>query len=172
MVNDIDKLAKAEQQKIAEEKSNLATKKSPPYITVGNGLATKQFPADVSVDAFEVFNQLSKAQRGLFIKFKNILVQQNFDNWINKEAVDNPNIVYLSGIEDHDTIRAEMSKNRNGTELEEKAVLKKIRNNVYMLNPYIFIPASSFGKIASEWHALPSKRKKPTQTAKQQEDQL
>lgn len=176
MDENLKKIIENARQKVAEEKSNDEASnptqvkklysKSPPYITVGNGLATKQYPADLSIDAFEVFNDLSRAQRGLFIKFKNILVKQNFDNWIAKNTVANPNIVYLSGTEDHDNIRAEMSKNRNGTNLEKKGVLKKIKNNVYMLNPFIFIPANNFGSIAKAWDELPSKKSKLLDEAK------
>ena len=179
MVDNIDEIIKALQRKVADknhlEESQQQEKrtptKTPPYITVGSGLATKQFPADVSIDAFEVFNELSKAQRVLFIEFKNILIQQNFDNWIKKYTVENPNIVFLS-VKDHDNIRTELSKNRNGTTLVKKGVLKKIKNNVYMLNPYIFIPASNFGKIAAEWNELPSKRGKTSQPEELKEDQL
>lgn len=131
--------------------------KMPPYITVGNGVATKEFPADVAMDAFKVFSNLSKTQQELFIEIKDIYVTQNMTNWQSKRQVENPNLVYLDknkDNEDHQNIKKKMSENRNGSTLQELGVLKKVRNSVYMLNPYIFIPPYDFKKVAESWKEL------------------
>lgn len=131
----------------------------PPYIVVGNGVVTKEFSADMVMDAFEVFSELSKAQQRLFIWLKDILVNQNMDNFVNRRTVDNPNLVRLDrgkGNEDHLRIRTMMGDNRNGSKLEEKRVLKKVERGVYMLNPYIFIPPDDFAEVARQWEELTS----------------
>ncbi len=130
---------------------------TPPYIIVGNGVSTKEFSADVVIDAFEVFSELSKTQQRLFIWLKDILVNQYMDNYYAKRTVENPNLVRLDRSkenEHHQRIRTMMGQNRNGSELVEKGVLKKVRNGVYMLNPYIFIPANEFQSIAEIWEDL------------------
>jgi hypothetical protein len=134
-----------------------ARDKKPPYIVVGNGFATKAFPEKVSKDAFKVFSELSKAQQGLFIDFKEILVHQQMDNHYKKQEAENPNFIRIESDKDnhlHQSIKKRMAENKNGTQLEEKEVLKKIKNGRYMLNPYIFIPASNFKEVAKIWEAL------------------
>lgn len=131
--------------------------KTPPYITVGNGVATKDFPEDVTMDAFKVFSKLSQAQQRLFIELKDIYVQQNMTNWQAKRTVDNPNLVVLDKNkenEHHQTIRTRMSQNRNGTKLEQTGILKKVKNGIYMLNPYVFIPPYNFDKAVKEWKEI------------------
>lgn len=131
--------------------------KNPPYITVGNGVATKEFPAEVAMDAFKVFSKLSKAQQELFIAIKDIYVTQNMTNWQGKHKAENPNLVYLDKTkenEGHQYIKDKMGRNRNGSTLQELGVLKKVKNGVYMLNPYIFIPPYDFKKVAELWKEL------------------
>jgi hypothetical protein len=133
--------------------------KKPPFIVVGNGFATKKFPENVSQDAFKIFNDLSKAQRELFIDFKDLLVQQQMESHYGRKEVENPNLIRVENDKDndlHNSIRDRMSKNRNGAMLEEKGVLKKIKNGRYMLNPYIFIPANNFEEVAQIWDDLKS----------------
>jgi hypothetical protein len=128
--------------------------KSPPYITVGNGLASKNFPSDLVIDAFQVFSQLSKAQQQLFLDFKDILILQQIDNYYAKRAVKNPNLICLEKGDKNDlhkSIRSRMSQNRNGQMLQKNGVLKKIKNGVYMLNPYLFIPFKNFEEVARLW---------------------
>lgn len=128
--------------------------KKPPYITVGNGISTKDFPAEVAMDAFKVFGKLSKTQQELFIDMKDIYVTQNMTNWQNKFKAENPNLVYLNKSkenEEHQNIKKRMGQNRNGSKLQELGVLIKVKNSVYMLNPYIFIPPYDFKKVSELW---------------------
>jgi hypothetical protein len=134
--------------------------KTPPYITVGNGLSTKIFPEEVVVDAFEIFSELSKTQQCLFIDLKNILVAQNMKNYYDKRKVENPNIIILQrskGNLVHKNIRVKMSQNRNRKVLEKKGVLKQVKPGSYMLNPYVFIPYKDFSEVVKIWEELPFK---------------
>jgi hypothetical protein len=131
--------------------------KKPSYIIVGNGVATKAFPAAVTMDAFRVFSSLTKEQQGLFIDLKDIYVQQNLDNYQKQRTVENPNKIVLDKNKDnelHQSIKARMGNRRNCTTLEEKGVLKKIKTGIYMLNPYLFIPSDDFKQIAEIWADL------------------
>lgn len=133
---------------------------SPPYITVGNGVATKKFPSEVVMDAFEVFGNLTKTRQSLFKDFKDLWVRQAMDNHNNKRKVDNPNLIQLDCHKDnelHQSIKTRMMQNRNGSELERSGVLKKIKKRQYMLNPYIFIPPGDFKEVAEIWEELPTK---------------
>lgn len=129
----------------------------PPYITVGNGISTKLFPASVVMDAFRVFSELSSAQQWLFIELKDIFVTQNISAWQKNRSMENPNLIQLDKNklnEEHAAIKAVMGRNRNGATLEAKGVLKKVANGRYMLNPYIFIPSDDFEKVAQIWSDL------------------
>jgi hypothetical protein len=151
----IIKLKPGEQIKATYEKKKKGS--SPPYIVVGNGMATKEFPTDAVIDAFEVFSELPKAQQRLFIWLKDILVYQNMDNHYAKRRVENPNLIKLDKNkenEEHQRIRKLMSENRNGSELGAKGVIKKMKIGVYMLNPYIFIPPYDFQAVAELWKGL------------------
>lgn len=131
--------------------------KTPPYITVGNGLSTKKFSEDVVMGAFEVFIELSKTQQGLFVDLKNILVAQNMDNYYSKRKVVNSNLIILQKSKSnlvHKSIRTKMGQNRNRKELEKKGVLKQIKPGSYMLNPYVFIPYGDFDEVARIWGEL------------------
>ena len=131
--------------------------KKPPYIAVGNGFETKEFPAGVSMDTFKVFSELSKAQQRLFVDFKDLLVDQRVSLGRRKQDVDKINVVTLYNDDElHQDIKKQLSKHQNGTKLEEKGVLKKIKNGRYMLNPYIFIPRHSFEEVAKLWDELNS----------------
>lgn len=132
----------------------------PPYVTLGSGLATKKFPEGTSVDALQVFSELSNEQQRLFIYFKDVLVEQMMDNYQAKRSVENPNKVPLSKNPDnelHQRIRSLIGKHKNGTTLEEKGVLKRLKIGVYMLNPYIFIPSGDFEKVAKIWEEISTK---------------
>jgi hypothetical protein len=134
-----------------------AKEKKPSYIVVGNGIATKAFPEKVSKDAFKVFSELSKAQQGLFIDFKEILVQQQMNSRYKKQETESPNFIRIVSDKDnylHQSIKKRMAVNKNGSTLEEKEVLQKIKNGHYMLNPYIFIPANNFKEAAKIWEEL------------------
>lgn len=133
----------------------------PPYVSLGSGLATRKFPEGVSIDALEVFSDLSKEQQRLFIYFKDVLVEQMMERYQSKRTVENPNKVPLSKNPDnelHQRIRSLISVRKNGTILEEKGVLKRIKVGVYMLNPYIFIPPLvDFDEVAKIWEELLAK---------------
>ena len=86
--------------------------KTPPYITVGNGLSTKVFQAVDVVDAFAVFGKLSKAQQQLFIMLKDILVLQNMEAHYRKNRHQNPNQIVLQKCkanDKHQLIKSNMS---------------------------------------------------------------
>ncbi|MCP3684807.1 MAG: hypothetical protein GY861_19235 [bacterium] len=128
--------------------------KSPPYITVGNGIATKAFPDSVAVDTIRVLNELTKEQRGLVADLKDILVEQWMSDHYSNRISKNPNLITLQrkgNNECHDNISKRMSEHRNCTELTEKGVLVKVKNRQYMLNPYMFIPSKDFKQIEELW---------------------
>jgi hypothetical protein len=134
--------------------------KTPPYIAVGNGLPTKKIPVEMVFDAFKVFSELSKAQQGLFVDLKDILVEENMKNYYNKRKVGNPNLIILDGSNSnlvHQSVRTKMSQNYNRKVLEKNGVLKQINPGRYMLNPYIFIPYNDFEEVAKIREELPSK---------------
>jgi len=148
-------------EKIVATYQKKKSSNTPPYITVGNGFSTKNFPVEVVVDAFKVFSELSKAQQGLFVDLKDILVDQNMNNHYKKRKVDNPNLIILERSKSnlvHQKIRTKMSQNRNRKALETKGVLKQINPGRYMLNPYIFIPYNDFEEVAKIWEELPPKQ--------------
>jgi hypothetical protein len=132
--------------------------RTPPFISVGNGKSSKSCPEDRTIDAFETFAQLSRAQQILFIELKDILIEQNLDNHYAKRKVENPNLVNLQKKMNplHQSIRTRMSQNRNRKTLERKGVLKQVKPGQYVLNPYLFIPAHSFEKVAQIWKELPT----------------
>ena len=132
--------------------------KPPPYIMVGNGMSTKDFPEDVVVDAFQVFSELSPAQQQLFVGLKDVLVQVRLRDYYAKRTPENPNLIWLDNLDEfQQSIRTRMGQNRNGTILEEKGILKKIKTGKYMFNPYLFPPASDFKRVAEIWENLPTK---------------
>jgi len=144
-------------EKIVSTHTKAKIDKTPPYITVGNGLTTKDFPENVAKDAFKVFRALTKEQQGLFIDLKDIYIQQNMSNFQKRRRVDNPNNVVLEKNKEndlHQSIKKRMGQRCNGTELEAKGVLKKLKPGNYMLNPYIFIPPYDFKKVAAIWDEL------------------
>lgn len=131
--------------------------KKPPYIVVGNGFSAAGFSGGVVKDAFKVFSELSKAQQGLFVDLKDILVAQNMESHYKNREVENPNLIILQrgkGNLAHKNIRTKMSQNRNRKALEAKGVLKQIKPGSYMLNPYIFIPYKDFGRVVKIWEEL------------------
>lgn len=129
--------------------------KPPPYIVVGNGISTKDFPEDVAVDAFQVFSELSPAQQQLFVDLKDVLVQVRMGDNQAKRTPENPNLIWLDNLDEfQQSIRTRMGQNRNGTILEEKGILKKIKVGKYMFNPYLFPPVNDFKRIAEIWEKL------------------
>lgn len=134
--------------------------KSPPYIVVGNGISTKDYPDELVMDAFNVFADLTSTQQRLVILLKDILIQQNLKNRGARTKAENPNLIKLhrgNHDEVHQEIKSKMGQNRNGSTLEEKKVLKKVRNGQYMLNPFMFPPSEGFSQVAKIWDELPTK---------------
>lgn len=128
--------------------------KSPPYITVGNGIATKAFPKNLVIDTFRVLNELTKEQRELVADLKDILVQQQMKAHYSNKNIKKQNIITLEGKNKndiHDHISKKMSEHRNCTELEKKGVIVKLKNRQYMLNPYMFIPSKDFKHVSEIW---------------------
>ncbi|MCI2282616.1 hypothetical protein L3081_03360 [Colwellia sp. MSW7] len=154
----VSSLKRGEQLVTTYQKKKIS--KTPPYITVGNGLSTTKFSEEVVVDAFKVFSELSKAQQDLFVDLKDILVAQSMHNHYNKRKVENPNLIILDRSRSnlvHQNIKTKMSQNRNRKMLETKGILKQIKPGIYMLNPYIFIPHNDFQEVVSIWKELSSK---------------
>lgn len=134
--------------------------KVPPFIVIGNGKATKDFPEDVAIDAIRVLSKLSPTQVGLIAELKDILVNQTIRNHYSKRRVDNPNQIVLDKNKDnelHKSIKARMSENKNGAKLQELGVIKQIKPGTYMLNPYMFIPPYEFKRVAQIWKDMPTK---------------
>ena len=128
--------------------------KVPPFLVIGNGKATKDFPEDVAIDAIRVLSKLSPTQVGLIAELKDILVNQTIRNHYSKRRADNPNLIVLDKNKDnelHKSIRTRMSDNKNGSKLQELGVLKQLKPGTYMLNPYMFIPPYEFKRIAQIW---------------------
>lgn len=128
--------------------------KAPPYIVVGNGRSSKDHSVNDVMDAFKVFMGLSKAQQGLFLDFKTIWEDQKMQEHYAQHKAENPNLIRLEKNANnycHQDIKKRLSQNRNRTEMQEKGVLKKVKNGEFMLNPYIFIPTDDFSRIASIW---------------------
>ena len=134
--------------------------KAPPFLVIGNGRASKDFPEDVAIDAIRVLSKLSPTQLGLIADLKDILVNQTITNHYSKQRVHNPNLIVLDKNKDnelHKSIRTRMSDNKNGTKLQELRVLKQPKPGTYMLNPYMFIPPYEFKRIAEIWKEMPTK---------------
>ncbi|NRQ01301.1 hypothetical protein [Marinobacterium sp. xm-d-530] len=128
--------------------------KTPPFLVIGNGKASKEFPEDVAIDAIGVLSKLSPKQMGIVIDLKDILVNQNIWNFYRKRRVHNPNLIVLDKNKEnelHKSIRTRMSDNKNGAKLQELEVLQQIKPGTYMLNPYMFIPPYEFKRVAQIW---------------------
>jgi hypothetical protein len=134
--------------------------KVPPFLVIGNGKATKDFPEDVAMDAIKILSNLSPKQIGIVVDLKDILVNQTIRNHYRKRRVDNPNLIVLAKNKDnelHKSIRTRMSENKNGTKLQELGVLKQPKPGTYMLNPYMFIPPYEFKRVAQIWKDMRTK---------------
>ncbi len=134
--------------------------KVPPFLVIGNGKASKDFPEDVAIDAIGVLSKLSPKQMSIVVDLKDILVNQNIWNFYRKRRVHNPNLIILDKNKDnelHKSIKARMWDNKNGTKLQELGVLKQLKSGTYMLNPFMFIPPYEFKRIAQIWKDMPTK---------------
>lgn len=134
--------------------------KVPPYLVLGNGKTTKDFPEGVAIDAIGVFSKLSPSQLEILVVLKDILINQNIVNFYRNRRVDNPNLVLLERNKDnvlHKSTKKKMSDNYNGTKLQQLGVLKQLKPGTYMLNPYMFIPPYEFKRVAQIWKDIPTK---------------
>jgi len=134
--------------------------KVPPFIVLGNGKASRDFPEDVAIDAIKIFSKLSPKQMDILVELKDILVNQTIANHYKKRRVDNPNLIVLERNKDnelHKSIRRTMGDNSNGTKLQKLGVLKQLKPGTYMLNPYMFIPPYEFKRVAQIWKEIPTK---------------
>lgn len=152
----IETLQKNEEIEVTINKRKKA--KSPPYTTIGNGMTTKDFKSGLVVDALRVFGALNPTQQIIVLHFRDALNTANMQAKQNKRPVERPNEVILSSIDPQDqAIKKMLRDNSNSIKLVEKGVIKKLKSNHYMVNPYMFIPPENFDKIAETWHNLEPK---------------
>jgi len=131
--------------------------KTPPYLIIGNGKSTRNFTEDVVVDAFELVGQLSSNQLEIFLYFKDLVVERNLD-YFNRKAIDEtPNYIRIpSSRQDEEALNIKklIRSNNNGKRLEEINIVRKIKANQYMVNPYLLIPNDNFDKARINWEKL------------------
>jgi hypothetical protein len=158
-------LAKNERLEI----SKTTTESKPPYIVIGNGNTNKTFKEDVVMDALAVFATLSPNQQQIVMLLRDEMVRNQINAVQKKIQLPNPNEIHLSHTvtdEVAKNVKKRLSENRNSKALKEKKVMRKIRNNIYMLSPYMFIPAYKLAETAQIWHSLekPDKTSAPIQS--------
>lgn len=149
----VDSLAKNERLVV----SKTTDEAKPPYILVGNGNYSKTFPEEVVIDAFAVFASLSPKQQEIVLLLRDEMVRNQIDASRQKTQLVNPNEIHLSHTTTDEVaqkIKKLLGQNGNSKTLKERKVMRKIRNNVYMLNPFMFIPAYKFSETAQIWHSL------------------
>jgi hypothetical protein len=131
--------------------------KLPPFVLMGSGEPSKTYSSDDVVDALAILSELSPHQLKIVFYFKNEIVRQQIiahhTNNIDKDA----HTVFIPkstadkvAVE----IRKLLSQNKNGKILVEKQVVKKIKNGVYMMNPFFIIPSQGFNEILKKWNAI------------------
>lgn len=153
IIAQVDSLAKHERLEISKR----TTEDKPPYIVIGNGNTSKIFTADVAIDALAVFATLSPKQQEIVLLLRDEMVRNNVEAHYKKIQQANPNEIHLSHTvtdEVANRIKKLLSENGNNKALKEKKVMRKIRSNVYMLNPFMFIPAYKFAETAQLWQSL------------------
>lgn len=149
----VDSLTKNE--KLVVSISTNETK--PPYIVVGNGNFNNTFPAGVVIDALAVFASLSPKQQEIVLLLRDEMVRNQINASQKKIQLANPNEIHLSHTTTDEVaqkIKKLLGQNGNSKALKERKVMRKIKNNIYMLNPFMFIPAYKFAETAQIWHSL------------------
>lgn len=149
----VDSLAKNE--KLVVSKTTDETK--PPYIVVGNGNHNKTYPQAVVMDALEVFASLSPKQQEIVLLLRDEMVRNQIEASRQKIQLANPNEIHLSHTTTNEVatrVKTLLGQNGNSKALKERKVMRKIKNNVYMLNPFMFIPAYKFAETAQLWQSL------------------
>ena len=137
--------------------SKSTTEEKPPYIVIGNGNTSKKFTQDVVMDALAVFATLSPKQQLIVLHLRDEMVRNQINAFHKKIQLPNPNEIYLSQITALDVVQQVkklLSENGNSKALKDKKVMRKIKNNVYMLNPFMFIPSYNFAETAQTWQSL------------------
>jgi hypothetical protein len=131
------------------------TSKSPQYLAIGNGVATQNFPADVVVDALELFGALTKEQQGIVLFLKDRMVMERMAAYQSNQTMTNPNAVTLrrSDFEEEDQrIRDLLRAHQNRKTLIEKNIIREIgKKGELMLNPFMFIPPNDFDSVRAIW---------------------
>ena len=118
--------------------SKSTTEEKPPYIVIGNGNTSKKFTQDVVMDTLAVFATLSPKQQLIVLHLRDEMVRNQINAFHKKIQLPNPNEIYLSQITALDVVQQVkklLSENGNNKALVDKKVMRKIRNNVYMLSP-------------------------------------
>lgn len=131
--------------------------KTPPYLVIGNGKSTKDFKEDVVVDAFELIGKLSKQQLQIFLYFKKLVVERNLDYYNRGVLDENPNYIIIpsSSLDTEAVeIKSLIRTNGNGKKIEELQIVRKIKANRYMVNPYLLIPINNFSAASRKWEEL------------------
>lgn len=156
----VDSLAKNERLVV----SKTTDEAKPPYILVGNGNYSKTFPEEVVIDAFAVFASLSPKQQEIVLLLRDEMVRNNVEAYYKKTQLTNPNEIHLSHTVTDEVvqkIKKLLGQNGNNKALIDKRVMRKIKPNVYMLNPFMFIPAYKFAETAQIWQSLEKPAKTP-----------
>lgn len=130
------------------------TEDKPPYIVIGNGNTSKTFKQDVVMDTLAVFASLSPKQQKIVILFRDEMIRNQMEAFQKKIQLANPNEIHLSHTTTDEVaplVKGLLRANGNGKTLADKKVLRKIKTNVYMLNPFMFIPAYKFAETVQIW---------------------
>jgi hypothetical protein len=129
------------------------TEKKPPYIAIGNGRYNSLFPEDVAMDTLQVFGSLSPTQQRLVLLLRNEMIDNRIASPKNVQ-LPNPNEVHLSHCSSNEVaveIKKLLRDNANGKTLTDKKVLVKLKTNVYMFSPYVFVPPYRFNETVQIW---------------------
>ena len=143
---------------VNEELDVTVTKKSkeskPPYSIIGNGKESKKFLGQPVVDTLAVFGALSPSQQKIVIHFRDHIEKKKLEAYYAKTKLENPNLIQLSKSQkeyEDQEIKSLLRANNNGKRLVEEKIIKKIKTNEYMLNPYMFIPHSDILEVIALW---------------------
>lgn len=151
----------AKNEKLVVIKST--TEDKPPYLVIGNGNTSKIFKQDVVMDTLAVFASLSPKQQQIVLLLRNEMIRNQMEAFQKKTQLANPNEIHLSHTTTDEVaplVKDLLRANGNGKILTDKKVLRKIKTNVYMLNPFMFIPAYKFAETVQLWDSLEAKQKK------------
>lgn len=159
-ISDIQQQAEglAKNEKLVLTKST--TEDKPPYIVIGNGKTSRVFQDDVVMDTLAVFASLSPKQQQIVILLRDEMIINQMTAYRMNTQLTNPNEIHLSHTTTDEVaplVKGLLRDNGNGKILANKQVLRKVKKNVYMLNPFMFIPPYKFAETAQFWHGLAAK---------------